>query len=228
MDCRLEEAEVKLIQLANKNHRKATKKGVAHADAEDEQAVHAPDAESGGIAARWIRVKDRPTHRLGLLGLVGKKVDTIDWCRTELERLIPQAQAGQAKYRAGEFKKISSVFIEFRTQAEAEGAAQILAHHNALHMAPRYIGIRPDEIVWKSLSLPWWQLLIRRYLVVAFISALILFWAIPVAAVGAISNVNYLENISWLEWLKKIPTVRIPHDSHACALTCGATDRVPR
>jgi hypothetical protein len=74
-------------------------------------------------------------------------------------------------------------------------------------VSPRYIGINPNEIVWKSLKISWWQRVVRRIAVISFITALIVFWAIPVAAVGLISNVNYLETYSWLHWLTKIPSV---------------------
>lgn len=200
---RLEKAEVKLIKLANELRQKHIKKNGA---AEAETATPL-DAESGSLAARWVPPQKRPHHRLGLLGLFGRKVDTINWCRAELERLIPDVQTAQADFRAGNYKKIPGVFIEFRSQAEAECAAQVLAHHQGLHMSPKYIGIRPGEIVWKSLSIPWWQRLVRRYAVLAFITALIIFWAIPVAVVGAISNVNNLKKISFLTWLDKIPSV---------------------
>jgi hypothetical protein len=203
---RLEKAEVKLIKLANKARQDAIKKGTASADDADKAPI-VGDAESGSIAARWVPAKKRPTHRLGPLGLVGKKVDTIDWCRTELERLIPEVEAAQAKYRAGGYKHIPGVFIEFRTQSDAEGASQILAHHQGLHMAPKYVGIRPGEVIWKSLAIPWWQRVVRRYAVVAFISAMILFWAIPVAFVGIVSNVQELKKISFLTWLDQIPDV---------------------
>lgn len=202
---RLEKAEVKLIKLANKARQAAIKKG-ASADEADKSPING-DAESGSIAARWVPVKKRPTHRTGPLGLFGKKVDTINWCRTELERLLPEVDAAQEKYRAGGYKKVPGVFIEFRTQADAEGAAQILAHHQGLHMTPKYVGIRPGEIVWKSLAIPWWQKVIRRYAVLAFIAAMILFWAIPVAFVGAVSNITYLSQFSWLHWLGDIPQV---------------------
>ncbi|KAK0714898.1 hypothetical protein B0H67DRAFT_553526 [Lasiosphaeris hirsuta] len=202
---RLEGAEVKLIKLANKERQKAIKNGAA-ADEADKDVVPL-DAESGSIAARWVPNKKRPTHKTGFLGLIGKKVDTINWCRTELERLIPAVENTQAKYRAGEYKKIPGVFVEFRSQADAEGASQILAHHQGLHMSPRYVGIRPGEVVWKSLGIPWWQRVVRRYAVYAFICALILFWAIPVLVVGIISNVQYLASISFLTWINKIPTV---------------------
>jgi hypothetical protein len=205
---KLEKAEVKLIKLANKERQKALEKGGNAADAGDVPL----DAESGSLAARWVPTKKRPTHRLGLLGLVGRKVDTINWCRSELQRLIPEVEAAQSQYRTGNYKKIPGVFIEFRTQAEAECANQVLAHHQGLHMSPKYIGIRPSEVIWKSLSIPWWQRVIRRYVVVAFITVLIVFWAAPVAVVGVISNVTYLESIFFLTWLTSVPTVSPPHD----------------
>ncbi|KAF3767576.1 DUF221-domain-containing protein [Cryphonectria parasitica EP155] len=201
---KLEKAEIKLIKLANKNRLKATKG--APADGQEQQP--ALDAESGSIAARWVPAKKRPTHRTGPLGLIGKKVDSIDWCRSELARLIPETETAQAEYRTGSYKKIPAVFIEFRSQAEAETAYQVLAHHQALQMSPRYIGITPQDVVWKSLTIPWWQKVIRRYAVVAFITALVIFWAVPVAVVGAISNVSYLEQrFSWLSFLNKVPSV---------------------
>jgi hypothetical protein len=202
---RLEKAEVKLIKLANKARQDAIKKGASPEEADKAPIVG--DAESGSIAARWVPPKKRPSHRLGFLGLVGKKVDTINWCRTELERLIPKVNEAQAKYRAGGFKNIPGVFVEFRTQSDAEGASQILAHHQGLHMTPKYVGIRPGEVIWKSLAIPWWQKVIRRYAVLGFIAALILFWAIPVAFVGIVSNIDYLKTISFLTWLDKIPDV---------------------
>ena len=73
-------------------------------------------------------------------------------------------------------------------------------------MSPRYIGVNPNEVVWKSLKISWWQRVVRRLAVISFIAALVIFWAIPVAVVGLISNVQYLENFSWLHWLTKIPT----------------------
>ncbi|KAK4192413.1 hypothetical protein QBC35DRAFT_483687 [Podospora australis] len=202
---KLERAEVKLIKLANKERQKAIKNGANPAEAD--KAPITGDAESGSIAARWVPAKKRPTHRTGPLGLIGRKVDTINWCRAELERLIPETEAAQAKYCAGGTKMVPGVFIEFRSQADAEGAAQILTHHKGLHMSKRLVGIRPGEVVWKSLTIPWWQLVLRRYAVIAFITAMIMFWAIPVAFVGLVSNVSYLAKISFLTWINDIPSV---------------------
>lgn len=219
---KLEAAEVKLIKLANAERNKAIKNGAA--DVNDNEPIVHGDAESGAIvsftticsypdvpltnlkAARWIPHAKRPTHKLGKFGLYGKKVDSIDWCRERLATLIPEADAAQAAYRAGETKKVGGVFIEFATQADAQGAFQILSHHQALHMAPRYIGVNPNEVVWKSQAITWWHRVIRRLAVVGFITAMIVFWAIPVGIVGIVSKVSYLQEISFLTWIKQIPT----------------------
>jgi hypothetical protein len=198
----LESAEVKLIKTANGERLKALKKGGRNPD---EEPIGDGDAESGSLAARWIPTKKRPTHRLGKFGLYGKKVDSINWSRAQLETLIPETEAAQLAYRNRETELIGGVFIEFAHQSDAQAAFQTLSHHQALHMSPRYIGINPNEIVWKSLKISWWQLVIRRFAVLGFITALIVFWAIPVAFVGLISNITYLEGYSWLHWLTKIP-----------------------
>lgn len=199
----LESAEVKLIKEANGERLKAIKKGATN----EVEPVGEGEVESGSIASRWIPQKKRPTHKLGKFGLYGKKVDSINWSRSRLEELIPETAAAQEAYRAGETALVGAVFIEFNHQSEAQAAFQTLSHHQALHMSPRYIGVKPNEIIWKSLQISWWQKVVRRFAVLAFISAMIIFWAIPVAFVGLISNVTYLEGYVWLHWLKKIPTV---------------------
>ncbi|KAH8809112.1 hypothetical protein F5884DRAFT_393902 [Xylogone sp. PMI_703] len=200
---KLEGAEVKLIKMAHQARMKAIKSG---ATSETEPLPEA-DTESASIAGRWVPKKKWPTHRLGKFGLYGKKVETIEWARERLSTLIPEVEAAQREYMAGNTEKTGGVFIEFFTQAEAQSAYQSVAHHQALHMCPRYIGIKPDEVVWPSLKISWWQRVVRRIVVMGFISALIIFWAIPVAVVGIISNISYLEQVSWLTWLKKIPNV---------------------
>ncbi|KAF7555800.1 hypothetical protein G7Z17_g1890 [Cylindrodendrum hubeiense] len=199
---KLEKGEVKLLKLVNKERIAAIKKG-----GQDEKSPATADPESGSIAARWIPDKKRPSHRLGALGLIGKKVDTIEWSREELVKLIPQVDAAQADFVSGNSKKAPAVFVEFHTQSDAQDAFQTVTHHQSLRMAPRYIGVQPNEIVWKSLFIPWWQLFLRRYVVFAFIAAMIIFWAIPVGIVGIIAQVSTLQKIQGLTWIADIPPI---------------------
>ena len=191
---KLEAAETKLVKLANTAHLKSMKKGGSNREEEHLGMTNDIDGESGSAAARYIKPKQRPTHRLK--PIIGKKVDTINWCRSELERLIPKVDAMQATHRAGEGKLVGSVFIEFYTQSEAQAAYQMLAHHQALQMSPRFIGLNPNEIIWKNLRIKWWERIVRNIATITFVAVLIVFWAIPVAVVGSISNVTALENIS--------------------------------
>lgn len=191
---KLENAEIKYIRTADKNRRLAIKKGTA-GDA---------DAESGSVGARWVPAKDRPSHKLKFV--IGQKVDTIEWSRTELKALNAKIKDLQELQRTDQVKQMNSAFIEFTTQQAAQIAFQCLASNLPLHMAPRYIGITPEEIVWSSLRLKWWERLLKIALVTAFIAALVIFWSFPVAVVGTISNINYLTcQLPWLGFINKIP-----------------------
>ncbi|KAF2162622.1 hypothetical protein M409DRAFT_68935 [Zasmidium cellare ATCC 36951] len=197
---KLEAAETKLVKTANANRLKAEKEG--ERPASEEAAI----GEHGSTAARYIQPKERPTHRLK--PLIGKKVDTIDWCRGELKKLIPEVDAEQAKHRGLQTKKLNSVFVEFETTALAQAAYQSLTHHQILQMAPRFIGMTPEEVNWGNLRIKWWERVIREIVVIAAIVALIVFWSLPVAVVGAISNINYLTCIlPWLDFINHIPKV---------------------
>lgn len=202
---KLEAAETKLVKLANAARLKSIKKGT-HVDEERMTDTRISSGESGSVAARFLQPKQRPTHRLK--PLIGKKVDTINWCRSELERLIPKIEAAQAKYRAGDAQFLPSCFIEFYRQADAQSAFQSLAHHQGLHMSPRFIGIPPEQVIWKNLKITWQSRVIRGILTTAFVAALIVFWAIPVAAVGAISNISSLiQKAPWLGFINNCPSV---------------------
>jgi hypothetical protein len=196
---KLEGAEVNLIKLADKAR---VKQG---GDAPKDQQGEV-EAESGSVAATWLPRDKRPTHKLKFL--VGEKVDTIDWCRTKLAELNPKVEELQETFRAGEAKKLSSVFVEFNTQSAAQVALQTLAHQRPLHMAPRYIGLTPEEIVWSNMKLQWWERLVKFAITTAFVVALVIFWSIPVAVVGAISQINYLtEKVPFLSFINDIPEV---------------------
>jgi len=203
---KLEAAETKLIKLANAARLKSMKKGGHHDDESHLGNTGHGDGsgESGSVAARWISAKQRPTHRTKFL--VGKKVDTINWCRAELERLIAEVEREQATHRAAEAKFVGSVFVEFYTQSDAQAAFQMLAHHQALHMAPRFIGVNPAEVIWKNLRIKWWERIIRNAATITFVVLLIIFWSIPVAVVGIISNINYIVNkVPFLKFINSIP-----------------------
>src|SRR5215469_3647687 len=80
----LEQAETKLIKAANAARLSSLQKQ----ETPDQSATNGGEQlESGQTAAQWLAAVQRPTHREKLFS--GKKVDTIDWARAELRKVIP-------------------------------------------------------------------------------------------------------------------------------------------
>jgi hypothetical protein len=53
----------------------------------------------------------------------------------------------------------------------------------------------------------WWERIMRRFGVMGFISAAIIFWSVPSALVGTISNLKYLAStVPFLFWIDDLPT----------------------
>ncbi|KAM3072616.1 phosphate metabolism protein 7 [Clarireedia jacksonii] len=205
---KLENAELKLIKTANKlrltwekKYTKADQKGKAKPKRKNVD-------EEAAVISEWMKKKDRSTHRLGKIPLIGKKVDTICWSRTELQRLIPEIQKGQKAAIRAEGQKSRTIFVEFRSQAAADAAYRKMSAKKPPHMDPQAIAITPDEVIWNNLRI---KKLERRLRVIGtsiFLSLMIIFWANPVAVVGAISNINYLtSNVPFLSFINDIPGI---------------------
>jgi hypothetical protein len=113
----------------------------------------------------------------------------------------------QEQARPGRYNALNSAFIQFHTQLAAHMACQRVASHRPMFMTPRYIETAPDDVVWDNMQLVWWQRLLRVYGINAAIGALIIFYAIPTAFVGSISNITYLTNLlPWLGFIYNLPS----------------------
>jgi hypothetical protein len=161
--------------------------------------------KGSGEKGAGFEKKLRPTHRLK--PLIGKKVDSIGHYRHCLQELLPRIQAAQQSHISGKEKTVSAVFIEFDNMAAAQAAAEHNEHRRPNNnITSRQMGVVPEEIIWKNLGMSAKNRFTRKVLATIAISALILFWAIPVAVVGIISNVSYLtENVPFLAWIDDIP-----------------------
>lgn len=197
---KLEDAEIELCNKAVKNHKKGSVKNTSGARSPPPESE-----ESGAVAATWLDKRDRPTHRSKRI--IGRKVDTIGWACSELSNLIPRVDREQGAHREGNAEKISAVFIEFKTQRAAQSAFQQTAHHTPLHMIPRAIGAVPEMVIWKNIGLSWWNSIIRSAIATFLVTLLILFFSVPVAFIGVLTNVDQLTQVSFLAWIDNIPSV---------------------
>ncbi|KUJ08233.1 DUF221-domain-containing protein, partial [Mollisia scopiformis] len=160
----------------------------------------------GSVAALWIPAEERPYHRP--IANYGRRVDTIRWTRSRLKALGVKISKLRRDYRKGKGRPIPAAFVEFHSQVDAQAAYQTLAHHTANNMRPEIVGVRPEEIHWKAMYFSWYERIIRRFLIQGFVAAMVIFWSVPAAIIGLISNVKYLTSkFIFLAWINKLPTV---------------------
>lgn len=146
----------------------------------------------------------RPTNKTQFL--IGHKVDSIGYYRDQIKELLPKIQTAQRSHLAGKEKLVTAVFIEFDTVAAAEAAFKENHHRRPAKFSSRQMGVLPQDVIWKNLNMGSKSRFLRRLIATIFISVMIIFWAIPVTVVGAISNVNYLtENVPFLSFINDIP-----------------------
>ena len=196
---------------------KKTKKDTKEKKNEKEYASAIEEHDPSKGDPKWktyIKQKDRETMRLPITGwkfswmpsipLIGKKVDTIDYCRRELARLnleIEEDQKDPEKYPL-----MNSAFVQFNHQVAAHMACQAVSHHTPSQMAPRLVEISPDDVIWDNMSIKWWESYLRIGAVLCIITALVVLWAVPVSFTGLLSNLNYLQTIDKLQWIGRIPS----------------------
>lgn len=154
----------------------------------------------------YIPYKKRPKFKKHKLLVFGKKLDTIDFIKEKLPVLENEIREMQDNHiNAPAF---NSVFVEFESQYQAQVAKQVVTYHAPVFMNPAYIGVEPKDVVWFNLRMLWWERLVREHGAVLAIVALVLFWSIPVAFVGMISNITYLTNkLHWLRFIYNLPDV---------------------
>ncbi|KPI43054.1 uncharacterized protein AB675_2157 [Cyphellophora attinorum] len=193
---KLETGEMKLIINENKKAQKQAKKKGASAN---------PTNPSDPLAS--VGKKDWPTHKLKFL--IGKKVDTIQYGRAELPKLNKDIQEMQNEHFDGRGKSSSAAFVEFSSQAAAQEAMQFTENKKKkTKFSPRYIQVHPEQVIWKNLAMSKASRKLKMALATTVVTLMTIFWAIPVAFVGSLSNVNYLTNeLPWLGFINSIPDV---------------------
>ncbi|KAK6860523.1 hypothetical protein PG995_004159 [Apiospora arundinis] len=185
----LESAEMALIRKADEKGRNAAKRSGTNPVNYDELSEAA-------------KASVRPNRHLKS----GKKVDSIRWLREQVNETVSDIDEARNANEIGHPQGAAAVFVEFKTQADAQRASQQVASANLLALTPRHTDIPPGEIIWKNLTIPPARRASQEGLALAIIIITIIFWSIPSGFVGLVSNIGYLaENIEWLGFLKRLP-----------------------
>ncbi|KAL5196881.1 hypothetical protein ABZP36_000393 [Zizania latifolia] len=150
----------------------------------------------------------KPTHRIGFLGLIGKKVDTIEYCDDKVKELLPKLEAEQ-KITLGE-KQRRAAIVFFNRRSAAASASQTL-HAQMYDRWTVMQAPEPREIIWSNLSKKMYERQIRQVVIYMIVFLTVVFYMVPITAISALTTLEKLrEKLPFLKVVvdqKEIKTV---------------------
>jgi len=134
----------------------------------------------------------RPMHKTGFLGLIGAKVDSIDFWNNKIKELTPQLQEEQKRVR--ENANDNAALVIFNDRLSAAGASQVVHAPHALDWqvipAPE-----PRECIWSNMYIGSGQRAIRQTVVYILTFLTVVFYMIPIAFIATITTLDNLEKL---------------------------------
>jgi hypothetical protein len=195
---RLEGGVGKLLKKAQKNQAKG----------KTPEAKGTWDKENDtNIADRYVLPKKQPKWKQGFLGLIGAKMNI----ETSPEYILEQNNIlEKERAEVNEFPQGNVVFVRFARQEDAHNFARLAPKSDkSLRMVQTKIEMLPEDIVWSNVSMSWYERKLRTVASWSLTAGLIIVWAIPVAFIGVVSNVDTLKQQAAFTWLNKLPDVAL-------------------
>ncbi|KAE9452409.1 hypothetical protein C3L33_15690, partial [Rhododendron williamsianum] len=164
------------------------KKKLAHAE-----AVYAESKKTGKPEGT------KPTNKTGFLGLLGKKVDSIEYYNQKINESVSKLEAEQ-KVTLRE-KQQASALVFFTSRVAAASAAQSL-HAQLVDTWTVMDAPEARQLIWPNLPKNFYERQIRQILVYVIVALTILFYMIPIGLVSAVTTLANLRKI--LPFIKPI------------------------
>jgi hypothetical protein len=167
-------------------------------------AADGASSERGDVIDKFILHKKRPTHRTGFLGLLGKKVDTLEHSAITIRENEEKLAAERA--RLEEYPLVNTAFVRFSRQVDAHTFARGVKKQPGARLVTAAVEVMPEDIIWKNLSMSPILRKILTFLSWALTIFLIITFATYVAFVGAISKITTVCSAAkFLEWICNLP-----------------------
>ncbi|KAK8269517.1 hypothetical protein V6Z12_D11G134700 [Gossypium hirsutum] len=117
---------------------------------------------------KYERTSKRPTTRTGFGGVVGTKVDAIDYYSSEIQKLSEAEALGREKVLSDPKAIVKAAFVSFKSRWAAAVCAQTQLSHNPTIWLTEWAP-EPRDVYWRNLAIPYFDLTIRRKSVRSFI-----------------------------------------------------------
>uniref|UniRef100_A0A2N9FUE2 CSC1/OSCA1-like 7TM region domain-containing protein n=1 Tax=Fagus sylvatica TaxID=28930 RepID=A0A2N9FUE2_FAGSY len=144
----------------------------------------------------------RPTNKIGFLGLIGKKVDSIEYYNAKINEVTPKLEVEQKVTRKE--KQQNSALVFFTSRVAAAAAAQSL-HAHIVDKWTVTDAPEPRQLIWSNLKIKFFQRQLRQYVVYVLVALTILFYMIPIGFISALTTLDNLKKL--LPFLKPIVNI---------------------
>lgn len=198
----LESAEVNYLNMILKAWKRRLKLRKKDEEADTKETEQLPPTQE--LIDELVPRLQRPTHRTGMLGLFGAKVDSIDWYKVEIAQMNEKINDAREHIVKGKF--LGSAFIRCNLQLGAHVLAQCVSYHEPNKMYSKYMEVNPKDIVWANLDDGVLEMRFRYVTSWLASAGLIFIWTFPSAFIGSLSNVNEVcLEFRWLQWICDAP-----------------------
>lgn len=147
----------------------------------------------------------RRPQKTEFLGLVGSKQDPLDLYTKQVEELIQKIKDAQLQ-SVQATKELPIAFVSFKTRWGAAVAAQTQQTSNPLQWVTEWAP-EPRDVNWRSLQIPFSQLWIRKILIGAVFTCIILLFFIPAALLYSLAKLENL--ITWFPFLQSVLSIPV-------------------
>ncbi|OVA11578.1 protein of unknown function DUF221 [Macleaya cordata] len=134
----------------------------------------------------------RPMNKIGFLGLVGEKVDTIEYCNKKITELVPKLESEQ-KITITE-KQEAAALVFFNSRSAAVSAGQTL-HALMLDTWTVMEAPEPRQLIWSNLPIKFYGRQLRQYIVYVIVALTIFFYMIPIGFISAFTTLANLRKL---------------------------------
>lgn len=156
----------------------------------------------------YIKENKLPKYKLKSIPFIGEKKKMFNEGFDELNEFNEKIDKMQSVYPDAFEDKVGSVFLEFPSHFEMQRAYQAIPYCEHFKKSRRSQSFMPNEVIWKNVGMGYVERKGKRTGAKAFLILMIIYWAIPVAVVGCISNINYLtEKVHFLRFINNMPSV---------------------
>ncbi|CAI5477796.1 unnamed protein product [Closterium sp. Yama58-4] len=150
---------------------------------------------------------NRPMHKDGFLGMMGTKVDSIEFYTQKITEIKKEILQEREKVVNDSSSVMPAAFVSFRTRWGAAVAAQTLQSKDSSQWITVWAPEQRD-VKWENLPVPYVSLMLRRIVVGGIVVAIILGYTFPVSFVQSLANIDQLAKVApFLEPILNVPFI---------------------